>query len=185
MTDGAAGGEVVLHHPAAGRVVVGRVEPSSTLELRRAVLYPGRTFEAVTSLYAGDPDPLVVGARNESGEVVATGAVMRGAPPEALHRLLAGTAHGPHGERTLAALASWRIRGMATSPELRGSGIGASVLELLVDHVAAHGGGVLWCNARTPALSFYRRGGFRTFGDAWADPETGPHVVVWRVVEPG
>jgi GNAT superfamily N-acetyltransferase len=177
-------GAVVLRHPGVGRVVVGPVEPAATLELRREVLYAGRSPEAVAELYATDPDPFVVAGLTASGEVVATGTVMGWAPPDPLRRALSETAHGPGGDTTLAELPSWRIRGMATRAGARGGGIGAAVLEALVDHVAGHGGGVLWCNARTPALSFYERKGFRRFGDVWADEETGPHVVMWRVVDP-
>jgi predicted GNAT family N-acyltransferase len=73
---------------------------------------------------------------------------------------------------------------MATEQRLRGTGIGTKVLEVLVSYVAAHDGGLLWCNARVPAVAFYERGGFRTEGEPWVDPEIGPHVVMWRTVEP-
>jgi GNAT superfamily N-acetyltransferase len=79
---------------------------------------------------------------------------------------------------------SWRLRGMATRAELRGQGIGSAVLERAIAHVAEHGGGLLWCNARIPALSLYLRAGFREAGDPWEDPEIGPHVVMWRAVDP-
>ena len=41
-------------------------------------------------------------------------------------------------------------------------------------------GGVLWCNARTPARAFYERAGLVVRGAEWVDPEIGPHVVMWR-----
>ena len=50
----------------------------------------------------------------------------------------------------------WRIRGMATRPDLRGRGLGGLVLDALVDHIAGHGGGLLWCNARVTALTWVR-----------------------------
>jgi GNAT superfamily N-acetyltransferase len=56
---------------------------------------------------------------------------------------------------------AWRLRGMATDGSRRRLGIGAALLAEVVGHVWAAGGGLLWCQARTPALSFYRRGGFR------------------------
>ncbi len=64
----------------------------------------------------------------------------------------------------------------------RGEGAGALVLDALVAHVAAHDGGLLWCNARTPVRSFYERAGFVARGEEWVDPEIGPHVVMWRRV---
>jgi GNAT superfamily N-acetyltransferase len=77
---------------------------------------------------------------------------------------------------------AWRLRGMATAPERRGEGIGAMVVAAIIEHVAQHGGGVLWCNARTPAVSFYERAGFVTRGEEWVDPVIGPHIVMWRAV---
>ena len=68
---------------------------------------------------------------------------------------------------------------MATDPAHRGRGAGALVLEALVAH-AASAGGVLWCNARTPAVPFYEHAGLVTRGPEWLDPEIGPHVVMWR-----
>jgi predicted GNAT family N-acyltransferase len=74
---------------------------------------------------------------------------------------------------------------MATSEELRGLGIGARVLDAVLAHVASHGGGLLWCNARVPAVPFYSRAGLTTHGEPWMDPDIGPHVAMWRQVEPG
>ena len=73
---------------------------------------------------------------------------------------------------------------MATRHDLRGRGIGAAVLGRAVAHVAGHGGGLLWCNARLPAVPLYRRAGFFEVGEPWDDPEIGPHVVMWRLVAP-
>jgi GNAT superfamily N-acetyltransferase len=78
---------------------------------------------------------------------------------------------------------AWRLRGMATDGSRRRLGIGAALLAEVVGHVWAAGGGLLWCQARTPALSFYRRGGFHTRGDPWVDPEIGPHIAMERTVE--
>ncbi|MGH3350265.1 MAG: GNAT family N-acetyltransferase [Nocardioides sp.] len=76
----------------------------------------------------------------------------------------------------------WRIRGMATEDGWRGRGVGAEVLKAALDHVAAEGGGLVWCNARTPAATFYARAGFAEIGERWDDPEIGPHVRMWRAV---
>ena len=71
---------------------------------------------------------------------------------------------------------------MATREDLRNQGIGGAVLSRAIDHVVEHGGGLLWCNARVPAMSLYRRAGFVEHGDPWDDPDIGPHVVMWRIV---
>ena len=77
---------------------------------------------------------------------------------------------------------AWRLRGMATSEGHRGRGIGGEVLAAVIAHVAGHSGGLLWCNARLPAVDFYRRAGFETRGEAWEEPDIGPHVAMARVV---
>jgi GNAT superfamily N-acetyltransferase len=60
---------------------------------------------------------------------------------------------------------------MATSEGLRGQGIGTKVLDAVIAHVASHGGGLLWCNARLPAKTFYERLAslFQPWFDAFAD----------------
>jgi GNAT superfamily N-acetyltransferase len=79
---------------------------------------------------------------------------------------------------------AWRLRGMATEPELRGQGVGTRVLRTAVDLVASSGGTLIWCNARVSALGFYERGGFSIIGDRWDEPGLGPHVRMSRPVDP-
>lgn len=75
---------------------------------------------------------------------------------------------------------TWRLRGMATAPELQGQGIGAKVLAKCFEHAKSRGGASIWCNARTSALAFYRRHGFETVGDEFETPGIGPHFVMVR-----
>ena len=70
------------------------------------------------------------------------------------------------------------------TPTVRGQGFGTAVLDASVAHVAAEGGGELWCNARVPALGFYRRCGFEVDGDEFEIDGIGPHVVMTRTVDP-
>jgi GNAT superfamily N-acetyltransferase len=145
-------------------VRVARVSVEVGLPLRQRVLRPHETIE---QLRANSDDEPATGnfAAFADGEVVCTASVRREAPPWD-----AGV--GP----------AWRLRGMATDERWRGRGIGAQVLDAVLGHVGSHGGGLLWCNARVPALSFYRRAGFRTRGDAWDDPLIGPHIAMERTV---
>lgn len=69
---------------------------------------------------------------------------------------------------------------MATKPELQGQGIGAKVLTTCLEHAKSRGGALMWCNARTTALAFYRRHGFETVGDEFETPGVGPHFVMVR-----
>ena len=78
----------------------------------------------------------------------------------------------------------WQLRGMATCHEFRRKGFGAAMVRACIDHVARHGGTVIWCNARTPAVPFYESLGFETKGDEFQIPISGPHFRMWREVSP-
>ena len=69
---------------------------------------------------------------------------------------------------------------MATEADVRGAGFGAALVAACVEHVAASGGGELWCNARMGAVGFYRRMGFDVVSDEFEIPGIGPHVVMVR-----
>jgi predicted GNAT family N-acyltransferase len=73
---------------------------------------------------------------------------------------------------------------MATVPSWQGRGAGSSVLACLLAHVAAAGGGLLWCNARLTATGFYERAGMVRTGEPWDEPEIGLHVAMFKLVEP-
>lgn len=75
-------------------------------------------------------------------------------------------------------LNTWRLRGMATAPEWQGHGIGANVLSACLRHAREKRGSLMWCNARSGALAFYRRHGFETVGDEFDIKGIGPHYVM-------
>ncbi|MGH8995947.1 MAG: GNAT family N-acetyltransferase [Acidimicrobiales bacterium] len=151
---------------------VDRVPASATWALRQAVLRP---HEAIDRLALPDDDfPATASFAviGDGGEIIGTVRVAPGGPPP------------PVDTGVPAGTFPWRIRGMATRQDLRNAGIGTELLGRAVGHVADNGGGLLWCNARLPALNLYRRGGFTEHGDPWVDPDIGPHVVMWRLVQP-
>ena len=80
--------------------------------------------------------------------------------------------------------AGWRVRAMATDPQVRGLGVGSAVLGAIVGHVTRGGGGILWCNARLGARTLYERAGMEARGDVWDEPDIGPHIVMWMPVAP-
>ena len=80
----------------------------------------------------------------------------------------------------LAGDSGWRLRGMATAPEVRGWGVGADLVGRVLEHARAHQGRVLWCTARLGAAGFYRRLGFVTRGDTWEEPVIGTHINMLR-----
>ena len=72
-----------------------------------------------------------------------------------------------------------RIRGMAVEPTLRGSGVGARLLEAGLQRARAEGATLAWANGRDVALGFYRRMGFETVGDSFMDIGI-PHTRIVR-----
>lgn len=147
-------------------ITVRRVAVEETYPLRAKVLRNGGPPEAAR--VPGDDGPEVATYAALDGDGSLIGCV--GLFPEACPELAEHPGKG------------WRIRGMATADGWRGKGVGAEVLQAALDHVAARGGGLVWCNARTPAAAFYARAGFVEIGEPWDDPEIGPHVRMWRAV---
>ena len=74
----------------------------------------------------------------------------------------------------------WRLRGMATAPEVRGWGVGSDLVDVVVGHVVHHRAAVLWCTARIAAVGFYERKGFEVIGETWEEPVIGTHIHMHR-----
>ena len=76
----------------------------------------------------------------------------------------------------LPALEAYQLRGMATLPDSRSTGIGAVLLLAGLDRAAHSGAAVVWARARVVAVPFYERHGFETRGAEYVDLTTGlPH----------
>jgi GNAT superfamily N-acetyltransferase len=131
------------------------VPVAQTRPLRREVLRP---HQSIDELAAGEAAGAFAVGAFEGAELVAVGLI---APD------------GDSGRR-----GAWRIRGMATAQPSRGRGAGSAVLAALLEHAAAHGARVVWCNARTPARGLYERAGFRQTSSVFELPPIGPHVVM-------
>ena len=144
--------------PAGARVLA--VSAQEGQALRMAVLRPRQS--AGESMYAREADPATAhyAALGPDGGVLAVGSVMAEAHPREPR---AG---------------DWRVRGMATRPELRGRGLGAMVLRALEDHARERGGLRAWCNARTGARAFYEREGWSTEGEEFEIAQIGPHFLM-------
>ena len=138
----------------ADRLRVRQVPVAAVLPLRHEVLRPGRP--KAESRYTADDEPTTVHLAVVDADdlVLACGTFF----PERLD-----------GEP------AWRVRGMATRPAHRGRGLGTAIILAGIDHVVAHEGSLLWCNARVAALSLYRRVGFETVGELFDLPGIGAH----------
>jgi predicted GNAT family N-acyltransferase len=148
-----------------------RVEARLTWDLRQAVLRPHQTIDHMALADDDEPSTGSFAAITADGDIVGSVRVAPASPPFSVDT------YAPPDTPT------WRLRGMATREDVRNAGIGSALLGRTVQHVSDHGGGLLWCNARVPAMNLYRRGGFVEHGDMWEDPDIGPHVVMWRLVQ--
>ncbi|MGY2002161.1 GNAT family N-acetyltransferase [Blastococcus sp. SYSU DS1024] len=135
---------------------VDEVLPETTYALRAAVLRP----DGGTITWAGDehPDTVHLAARQD-GAVIG---VVRFSPAPCPYR---------PGSR-----APWQLRGMATDPAVRGTGIGRALVEHGLDRLADLGADLVWCDARTTVVGFYERTGSRVVGEKFDKPELGPHI---------
>ena len=163
-----------LRSPAVdepAEITVEFVTAETTWALRQEVLRPGRAV--ADCVYPGEDDP-------RAAHAAAVGRAVPAGPTSCPGR------RGRHPRR--AALGRGPPRRLADPghghpARQPGAGVSAAgVLDLLIGHVAAHGGGLLWCNARTPALHLYERAAFLPRGEVFELPEIGPHQVMWRTV---
>ncbi|HEX3802416.1 MAG TPA: GNAT family N-acetyltransferase [Solirubrobacteraceae bacterium] len=142
---------------------VQRVPVERTLALRKAVLRPHLSDSEPYTLEDDDlPTTVAFGALTPEDQVIGVARLSSEPPPFAEHQR-----------------PSWRLRGMATDPEVRNRGIGAALLKTVTGYVAGAGGGILWANARLAAKHLYERAGMQPWGVVWEEPDIGPHVVMW------
>ncbi len=132
--------------------------------LRHSVLRPTQAAETLIFRGDDDVDGLHVGAF-VNDELVGIASVARESLP------------------TEPTANAWRLRGMATLPQVRRQGIGAALIDACVRYVAANDGTVLWCHGRTSALDFYHALGFREQGEEFENPISGPHYVMRREIK--
>ena len=150
---------------AAAPIQVRRGTASEVVEVRHGVLREGRPRS--TAVFEGDHDP---GTRHwvavQADRIVGVVSVMQAPLPDTSGA--SGASAGP----------AHQLRGMAVVPELRGSGLGATLLE------ATHAEGLpLWCNAREAVVPFYARYGWRPVGERFEIAGVGPHQRM--VYDPG
>ncbi|MGH8995935.1 MAG: GNAT family N-acetyltransferase [Acidimicrobiales bacterium] len=150
-----------------GRLTVGPVEPRRTYALRQAVLRPHQRVDEMAISDWVEGESVMMAAVTVDGQVVGSAAVMPHTAPAALAAVL------PPGR-------GWHLLSMATRADVRGGGIGRAVLDAALAFVVDSGGAAVWCKARVPAVAFYKRAGFCTFGDAWTEDHIGPHIKMWR-----
>ena len=132
------------------------IDAAKTYPLRLDVLRPGRAPEAARFPGDDDPDTRHLGAFR-AGDLLGIASLFRVELPER------------------PGSAAYQLRGMATAPQAQKTGLGRLLLLACVEYARGNGAAILWCNARTSALGFYRKSGFEILGDQFDIPDVGPH----------
>lgn len=148
--------------------MVRSISAAETRPLRAQILRLGQAAESL--VYPGDdhPEVLHAGAFHD-GKLVGVATIYPEDPPTEYAARLINRG-------------SFRLRGMATTPEVRGLGYGRQLLELCFEHIRNHSSDLLWCNARIGALDFYKRLGLETIGPEFEIVGIGGHYVMWVVL---
>lgn len=73
----------------------------------------------------------------------------------------------------------YRLRAMATSPKVRGEGVGKQIVKFAIKKLKQMNVELLWCDARLEATGFYEKLGFNSVGDVYNVPNIGPHKLMY------
>ncbi|MBB2149546.1 GNAT family N-acetyltransferase [Pedobacter gandavensis] len=73
----------------------------------------------------------------------------------------------------------YQFRKFATIPEFQGRGYGSLLLQHLINYVSPLGASMLWCNARSTAITFYAKFGFSETEDRFS--KTGLEFVIMQL----
>ena len=147
---------------AVDGIVLRRVELAELIDLRRAVLRAGMPREA--AVFPGDEAPTSRHYGAFRGDEL----------------LCCATLHASAWEGEPAS----QLRGMATSPAARRTGLGRRILQRIERDLREDGGPLLlWCNARVPAVAFYRAMGWTVASHEFEIPTAGPHVRMVKRLE--
>ncbi|MCB9519469.1 MAG: GNAT family N-acetyltransferase [Myxococcales bacterium] len=137
------------------------ISAEETRPVRLRVLRAGLPYE--TTVWAGDDD----------GDTAHFGAYVDGE--------LVGVASVVCQDRDQVRRAgSWRLRGMAVTPEYQSRGVGGALLRATFAYADARGCTDYWCNARMVAIPFYERHGLVALGPEFDIPTAGPHRLMER-----
>ena len=130
------------------------ITAADTHDLRRRVLRDGTPSDVL--VWEGDDEPATfhLGVRTDEGVVAISTWLQRRYPDRP-------------------AEAAFQLRGMATDPAWRGTGVGARLLRAGLEHCAERGATLVWARARVTALPFYERHGFEPVGPEYTDLTTG------------
>jgi predicted GNAT family N-acyltransferase len=70
----------------------------------------------------------------------------------------------------------YQLRGMASDPLFAGQGFGTKLVQFAIAYIKNTNARYIWCNARTSAVVFYEKIGFRKISEQFEIVGVGPHV---------
>lgn len=76
----------------------------------------------------------------------------------------------------------FQLRGMATLQEFQGQGLSQALLETGFPMIEKNHVKVVWCNARTSAVGFYKKVGFEIISEEFNIPDVGPHFLMKKSI---
>ena len=76
----------------------------------------------------------------------------------------------------------YRLRGMATATDFTRRGIGTMLMKKAIKLLQKKNVDIIWCNARTGALNFYKKLGFEVIGDIFNIKDIGPHYYMFKKI---
>ena len=140
-------------------MVITEIKAEDTYPIRKAILREGMTLSHEMN---GDhnAETLHLGLF-ESGELVCIGSFMR-----ASKEIFKGS--------------QFQLRGMASVKKAQGKGFGKLLLEEAEVKLKNQGVDILWCNARTVALDFYKKSGYQMVGNVFEVEQVGPHFLMFK-----
>ncbi len=74
----------------------------------------------------------------------------------------------------------FQLRGMASANAAQGKGFGKLLLEEAELRLKNRGVAILWCNARTVAIDFYKKLNYQTIGTFFQVAQVGPHYLMFK-----
>ena len=140
-------------------IVITEIKAEDTYPIRKVVLREGMTLSHEMN---GDHDAetLHLGLF-ESGELVCIGSFMKTSK-----EIFKGS--------------QFQLRGMASVKKAQGKGFGKLLLDEAEKTLKNQGVEILWCNARTVALGFYKKLGYQLVGNVFQVEQVGPHFVMFK-----
>ncbi|MCT4643085.1 MAG: GNAT family N-acetyltransferase [Bacteriovoracaceae bacterium] len=142
---------------------VKQIDAKDTYKLRNKVLRPGRPIEEC--MFGGDNDELTfhLGAYEHKN-------------------LVSVASFYFENNNALSDQYQFRLRGMATDENFRNKGMSKALLESAFTIIKKNHVNILWCNARTSALGFYEKIGFKTKGNEFDIKDIGPHFLMYKMI---